>query len=119
MEQNLFSWFSNLNFRRAEIRTLKVFISSYGVCETFSEKKKKLEKRLDECEAEVAAAEAVLGLLTPEEREVAELMLIENRRCASLELMEKLNVGCATLYRYRNSAVKKICDAMPSLIKTR
>ena len=111
MEKNLLSWFSNLNFRRAEIKTLKVFIGSYGVRESFSEKKRRLEKRLEECKAEVAAAEAVLGLLTPEEREVVEVMLVENRRCASVELADRLHVGISTVYRLRNSAVEKLKKA--------
>jgi hypothetical protein len=108
MDKKLLSWFSNINFRRAEIKTLKVFISSYGARETCSEKKERLEKRLSECEAEVAAAEAVLALLTQDEREVTELMLIEKKPCASFLLMEKLRMGQAAIYRLRNSAVKKL-----------
>lgn len=95
------SWLAELKYRRAELGLLRAM---YGT----SPENESLRGRQNRCERLTRAAEFALSVLDPDERAVCELMLIEKKRGAVQELVERLNLSQRAIYKLRKSAIEKI-----------
>ena len=65
-------------------------------------------QNLESTRSSVAAVDAALSLLTPEERLVAHLLLLHPQRGNVQKVCEKLNIEQATAYRRRKQVLQKL-----------
>lgn len=70
-------------------------------------------KQLPALRTQLQNMENALAVLTPEERLVANLLLVYPSRNNVQLVCEKLNVELSSVYRLRRRVLKKISGAMP------